>query len=174
MAFASLEEAWGVPSLEGPGGAAVDLRHERQPPGQPPGQPPERTPFARMARPRAAPDDGDLLAPADLAPPAPARDADADLAGARRLLEATYDRYGLPGLLRLLPRRATSALRRKCRRGGGGVWRGIRRLLSSADAVLVVLVAAFVALALWDTRAAPAVPPLTSLHMSPFPLGTSS
>jgi len=94
----------------------------------------------------------------------------------RRALAQAYGRYGMPGVLRLMPREAAFELKRfaregrKCRKS---LWRRLGKLLSNPDVLLLGLVLAFVAMVMWGARAEPAMPAMTSLHMSPFPLGTS-
>lgn len=179
MAFASLQEAWGVPTLGGAESAAPAAAFERdstyaaaQEPELP--SPPPATPAARDARRRGR-----------VAAPAAAADEE-DVAAAMRVLEAAYGRGGTDAVLELLPRgvaRRLSRRRRRRRRGSsssrhGGPWAWLARVAADPDTALLVLVAAFLALLAWDSCGGSRSelvggPSLASLHMSPFPLGTS-
>lgn len=91
----------------------------------------------------------------------------------RAYLDHTYSRFGMAGIMRLLPRRAAAQLeRRRRRRRGGGVWDALCDVLSNPETTLFLLLVAFVLLVMWDSGQADAgmMPPLTALHMSPFPL----
>lgn len=174
MAFASLEEAWGMAVL-----GARDADRPMSSPARPdagqdssPGSP-RRIPFSKLVKPKAA----------GARAFAPAEDDNDALGATRQFLAETYDRFGMPGVMRLLPREAASKLKdgdRQDRRGKRGkrgrrgcFWSRMKRLLSRPEALLCGLFIAFVLLVLWDRRAEPPMPTLTSLHMSPFPLGTS-
>ena len=162
MAFASLQEAWGVPTL----GPALD--DARPAAAAPLSSAPEPPPSARAAATRSR-----AAAPRRRAVP-----TDPDVAVARRALDRAYRRAGTEGVLALLPRCVAKALRRRRRERGAWAW--LAGALADPDTVLFLLVLAFLALVIWDGcsggASAPAdlAPTLTSLHMSPFPLGTSA
>lgn len=97
----------------------------------------------------------------------------------KRFVARTYARFGLPGVLRLLPREATAQLgggrgRGRGRGGGRGAWDQIRTFVSCPEKMLFVLLCAFALLVVWDglqaTQAANTAATLASLHMAPFPV----
>ena len=112
--------------------------------------------------------------------PVPRSEADAaTVQETRRFLARTYARFGVPGLVRLLPREAAMEMGVPLRRDrlgvGDRIWNAVLRALSTPETVLFFLLAAFAVVLLWERReAAPQLPSLASLHMAPFPLGTSS
>lgn len=180
MAFASLQEAWGVPTLTG-----GETRPQPQP--APRFEAAFEAAFEPMAS--AAP----YSAPPPPPPPAKARPAAQakkpaakkqarqpaegdDEASARRVLELAYRRAGAKGVLALLPAAAVRGLsRRRSGRRRPTIWAWLARTLADPDTVLFLLVLAFVVLVAWDgCGSSDVVPSLTSLHMSPFALGTSA
>lgn len=160
MAFASLEEAWGVATL---GEAKA------------PASPSTAAAAAAVSTPTAA----RYESPRQEA----ALDTDED-AIARRVLDRAYRQRGMAGVLALLPKRAARrhASGRRGRRSAGGrggeVWEWLSDVLSDPDVVLFLLVASFIMLVAWgalrDATRPDVMPSLASLHMSPFPLGTST
>ena len=196
MSFATIEEAWGVPRFSAGNAPADHLdrdRHDRdqdrsQDRGQGRGRDDHRRgggghqrrrdpsrPGGSFPRAFDSADDG-FAPPVDAPPRSEAEDTDAE--NTRRFLARTYARYGVPGLLRVMPREALPHFG-GARRRGPGLWGAVVRALSKPEHVLFVLVALFALVVLWDALARPAAaaavqPSLASLHMSPFPLGTSS
>lgn len=164
MSFATLEEAWGMSTL-GPVGPPVTaappplLRHR-----------PGRQPFSSLRQPGAAdnlPGDGEL--------PRSASD-DLDYQNTQRYLARAYARFGPGVLLKLMPPEAVRQLgvvasRRRVRRGG---W-NLRAMLNKPEALLFVLILAFVGFVLWDAWSprGGGGPSMASLHMAPFSTGGS-
>ena len=200
MSFATLEEAWGVPKFAAADSPPALLGeaprvdgHHRRPTtaarrrwfGSERGKPRPRdewdSPLDRADGPLDRPD-GPLGPGSDDRPLGPVPRSEADAATVqetRRFLARTYARFGVPGLVRLLPREAAMEMGVPLRRDGLGVgdriWNAILRALSTPETVLFFLLAAFAVVLLWERReAAPQLPSLASLHMAPFPLGTSS
>lgn len=192
----------GAPRVDGPDGAAWHPRHRRPTTaarqrwfGSERGEPRPRAAWAGAAGPLDRPDDAldrlddpldrpdDPLGPgSDDRPLGPVPRSEADAATVqetRRFLARTYARFGVPGLVRLLPREAAMEMGVPLRRDrlgvGDRIWNAILRALSTPETVLFFLLAAFAVVLLWERReAAPQLPSLASLHMAPFPLGTSS
>lgn len=181
MSFATLEEAWGLASFEvappprglpEPRGPPEQQQHHRRPraPAQPaqPAQPAEPRRFA-------------LAAPA---PQGYDKDDGEDTQPTRRVLARTYARFGLEGVLRLMPREALQQLNRvAAARGGGGggagsrLWDDFVAFVSCPEKMLLLLLCAFALLVVWDglqaDHAANAAASLASLHMAPFPTATA-
>ena len=109
-----------------------------------------------------------------------------DVATLRRALERVYRRSGVKGVvdllpggvkgvLGLLPGRRKEAWAPRQDGSGSGVWDWLRATMSNPDVILFLIAVAFAVLVFWDSaRGAPSPPSLASLHMSPFPLGTSA
>lgn len=179
MTFASLEEAWGVPAFGDPG----DKPPQTQEPAAPPQQREFPTAYEHGSRRQS---------------PSPPRQAALEDPGeeervARGVLERAFRTRGTAGVLELLPkdcqrqvvgaaavataRRAPMRRRRMRRRRQ---WRRpswMRRVsewLSDPNVLILLLVAAFVIMMTWDSRPSDALPNIASLHMSPFPLGSSA
>ena len=187
MSFATLEEAWGVPRFSADNARLSDDDHRPSDHGSPghgssghgspdhgssghgsSGHGRRRDPSRSFPRPF----NGDL-------PDAPPRSEaeDTQTEETRRFLARTYARYGVQGLLRLMPREALPRLGGGRRHGGPGLWDAVARALSKPENVLFLLVAMFAVVVVWDALkpgAGAVQPSLASLHMSPFPLGTSS
>lgn len=175
MTFASLEEAWGVPAFGDPG---------EKPQAQEPAAPQQRE-FP------SAYEHG----PARRQSPTPPRQAALEDPGeeervARGVLERAFRTRGTAGVLELLPSdcqrqvigRAAAAQRPRMRRRRRRrrdwrrpSWmRSVSKWLSDPNVLLLLLVAAFVVMMTWDSRPSDALPNIASLHMSPFPLGSST
>lgn len=124
-----------------------------------------------------APDAGNDFAPAPQLMPQREED-DATVQDTRRFMAQTYARFGLAGVLRLLPREATAQLaagQGGGRRGRGtDMWAQVRTFVSCPEKMLFVLLFAFALLVVWDSlqseHAANAAATLASLHMAPFPV----
>lgn len=179
MSFASLEEAWGVPAFG-------DQR-----PGPKPQQEPQQAP---QQQPRPARPDREFPSAFDhgsdrrtVLPQQQVDDPGSEERVARDVLERAFRTRGAAAVLELLPvecqrqvvaraaaaqapaRRLRRRPRRRRRQRGGSWLRAVTRALSDPNVLLLLLVAAFVAMWSWDTRAE--VPNIASLHMSPFPMG---
>lgn len=141
MSFATLEEAWGLhglapmpaapaPLMAGGGGSSG---------GGGGGGGLQQRPAAHLRR----PDNG--FAPA-MAPPRSEDDALA-VQNARKFLNATYARFGLAGVARLLPKEAA---RRLMKKGRGDLVARVTAFLSSPEKLLFVLLCAFALLVVVD------------------------
>lgn len=176
MSFATLEEAWGMSSFDQPPLRQFDDSIE------PASRRPATTPFTKMHKPSPAVPGP---APTDFAPAPqlmPRREEDdAAVQDTKRFLARTYARFGLPGLLRLLPREAAQQVRGGGRGGGGwrgggrGLWDEIVDFVSCPEKVLFLLLCAFALLVVWDgwqseSSAAQTAATLASLQMAPFPV----
>lgn len=227
MSFATLQEAWGLPSFDAPPlppphrrahpTAGHDNRHALPGHGLPGAAPAhfsfgedhqgyqghhapppghrrherrkkrERTPFSRLRKPESSSRRpvgfASEFAPAPQLAPLRADDELA-LQSARRFLATTYARYGLPGLIRLLPPEASHELRKGRGRSGGhgGGAHGLRKLwdelltfLSSPEKLLMVLLCIFVLFVAWDNyhaQQAVARSAATLASMAPLPAFT--
>lgn len=120
------------------------------------------------------------------AAPEPAT-VDPEVRNAQALLARAYARYGVSGIHRLLPKEAVRDMSAKGRRRAKRHRRHRRRHrrwelpdVSSPETLLFLLLAAFMLLVMWDSLKGGGGgtdalgPSLTSLQMSPFPLGTSA
>lgn len=128
---------------------------------------PSRRPFSAARQPGADNLPGDHELPRSAS-------EDLDYQNTQRYLARAYARYGPGVLLKLLPPEAVRQLgatagRRRARRGG---W-DLRALLSKPEALLFVLILAFVGFVLWDAWSprGGAGPSMASLHMAPFSTG---
>ena len=167
MSFATLEEAWGMPSLtqQADGGVAPAGFGSRgltqgPAPQQQHQQHQQQRPAMRRRRKVKTGGGGTAAAQQHFAPVAqlmPQReDDDTEIQNSRRFLARTYARFGLPGLLRLMPREATAQM------GGGGgggrgrgaragVWDSIVEFVTCPEKMLFMLLCAFAMLVVWDT-----------------------
>jgi hypothetical protein len=131
--FATLHEAWGMPETdfspgtEPGGGTGHGTGH-----GMLPGLAPQTSPGS------PTPDMTRVHAPST---PTRAR-------AVRRYLQYVYDSQGLPGLLRLLPRRARHTLRRGSH--DDRLWGVLSGVLSHPDVALFLLLLAFAMVVMWD------------------------
>lgn len=155
MSFATLEEAWGMPSLTQQadvGPAGFGSRGLTQGPS-----PPQHQKMQRRQRRRRPAGGGSLSPPTPFAPAPqlmPTREDDeTEVQNSRRFLARTYARFGLPGVLRLLPREATAQIGSGHTGGGGGagVWKSIVDFVTCPEKMLFVLLCAFAMLVVWDT-----------------------
>lgn len=169
MAFATLEEAWGMPVLDRPAAprAASPANDDIST---------ERRPRLRQARVTPAAPDEERAGPRFRPPFDDARShAAVEVHTAQRVLARAYVDHGIAGVLALLPPDAAAALGSRYahhrRRRGVDLW----NMLNTPETLLFVLLCAFAMLVLWDSwRPAEAamVPSMASLHMSPFPLSS--
>jgi len=188
MSFATLEEAWGVPSfgaapppLVGGGGddaggyPPARAAHNKRGRGRPPRR--KATAPGMMPGLRGRPPMAEASPVGDFAPApqlTPRReDDDTEMQNVRRFLARTYARFGAAGLARLLPREAA----RELGGGGGGhkrsrMWDEVVRFVSCPEKMLFVLLCAFVLLVAWDSwrgdHAATAAATMAAMHMAPF------
>lgn len=174
MSFATLEEAWGLPAFDAAPAALTAAPYPAAPAGPPAAHRQarprfNRTPFSELNDPEPLPHDS--FAPA----PQPRREED-DLVirETRRFLARAYARYGMAGVLRLLPPEAVGQMGKQRRRGGGGgaggLWGQLVVFLSSPEKMLLTLLCIFAVLVVWDNwqsqQAAASAASLASLHMS--------
>lgn len=191
MSFATLEEAWGVPTLGhaesgfavgGMQGPVAPLPPKRQ---QRPAhrrrqqrrrRPPPHVGLGSNARGRAD------FAPAPELMPSSGED-DVQIQNTRRFLAQTYARFGTPGVLRLLPPPALGELSAAVgggggalgRRGGGhgGFFGDLKKFFASPEKVLFLLLCAFALLVVWDnwhsSQAAAAAATMASMQLTAFP-----
>lgn len=178
MAFATLEEAWGMPRLQGPPTDLLPAAPNKRIPGLAPQphaqlhaqQPHTQPPAAKSSQfPARAP----TRTPSWTTSRRDVFDGDAGAIEARDYLMRAYAKFGLEGVVQLLPRQAVVALARggggrgTTGRGGGfGSW--LADLVSSPEKVLVLLLAVFALVLLMDRSSAPADMGLA--HMHPFPM----
>lgn len=130
MAFATLEEAWGLPPAA------------RAPQPPPPGpRPRKRVSDARVGGWGPPPSTGGAWA---------ATTTDADVFAAREVIQRAYAAHGLRGLATLLPPELA-------RRVGGrpdSAWAAVTEFVSSPEKVLLVLLLAFLVLVFMESRSA--------------------
>lgn len=178
MSFATLEEAWGVPTLGGGGGGFATG-------GFGAAVPPQKAQLSRIRRRRPlrrrvgqgsnARGRPEFSVSASAQPPPelmPSRqDDDVQVMNTRRFLAQTYSRFGALGVARLLPPPALQELCLARRGGGGGGWDDVRKFFSSPEKVLFLLLCAFALLVVWDNwhtaSTADAVAGMASMH---FPI----
>lgn len=196
MSFATLEEAWGLPRFSAAAAAAAPAGPDKGSPAAGHPNPAghanrERGPTNRRHRGPVA--DADVHGPATWSSPSGAADPlagsrnegtdDVEVQNARRFLARTYARFGVPGLMRLMPHRAVEEMGGVGGRGrhgpGAKLWNALLRALAHPETLLFLLLCAFAAVVTWDAlKSEPCssslAPTMTSLHMSPFPLGTSN
>lgn len=164
MSFATLEEAWGVPSFAG----GVKPVH---PPTVP-------TPVMQRHRKIRPPKKSAAAAVEPQRPEFIATHDDTELQNVQRGIARAYARFGPGFVAKLLPAAARHDLgihhSGKRRRNRFGQW--VRSLLRRPETLLVVLLVVFGAVWLWDSVSSSraATPSLASLHMTPFSLGTSA
>lgn len=159
MAFATLEEAWGLPAAANAGFQQLPAVSQQQPGfkqalNQALKRTPKQSPPASPA-PRAGPG-------------IPLFDGDAGAAEARQYLARAYARYGVQGVLQLLPRQAVASLRSSPRDRPSSFAAWLADLVSSPEKVLVVLLAVFAVFVLLDRSSSP--PDVGLAHMHPFPM----
>lgn len=182
MTFASLEEAWGVPAF---GDAAR--------PGPFAGEGP---PTQTQTKPVQAFDPGETRGRTTAASV-----QDDEVVVTRGVLQRAYRDRGTAGVLSLLPAECQESMLQLQRSPGRGEMRGpgprggprggrrrrrrpswakrmgksISRALSDPNVLLLIVVALFAVLVMWDSKpAADTFPSIASLHLSPFPLGGSA
>lgn len=182
MSFATLEEAWGMPSLTQqaePGAGFGSARGLTQGPPQQ-----QKQAAARRRRRRTAAGAGQQSPHAGVYAPVPQmmpqrEDDDTEVQNSRRFLARTYARFGLPGVLRLLPREAAAQMGSLAGGKGAGskVWDSIVEFVTCPEKMLFMLLCAFAILVVWDTWHTPSggveytPASLASLtNMQPFPV----
>lgn len=175
MTFASLEEAWGVPAFGDP----VD-KPRQEPQQEPQAASPQRefpTAYEHGRRQSSPPP------PRQVAMDDPGEEERV----ARQVLERAFRTRGTVGVLELLPAQCQRAVvgraamqargpmrrRQRRRRQRRPSWmRTVGKWLSDPNVLLLLLLAAFAVMLTWGEGRAPE-PSIASLHMSPFPLGSS-
>ena len=152
MAFATLEEAWGLAPRELPTLA-------RPPP------PAKRA--VKMAYGRAQPPRVGSWGPPSMSSPtsSPAGSpwgatTDADMFAARDVIQRAYTSYGLRGLAALLPPELAS----RVAGGNDSLWTAVGDFVSSPEKVLLVLVLAFLVLVFFESRAASPAPSMRATY----------